>query len=99
MKKRVIVGSEFDDTQVEVVKSVQEQQAEVTANENKTRNRLSYCLIGVGGVFLIVSALIGLYDGSFDELKMVWMSESPLAGGLFGYYFGSQRSNSGNKKG
>ncbi|MDJ0858405.1 MAG: hypothetical protein QNJ03_04945 [Dinoroseobacter sp.] len=100
MKKKVVVGDAFDSMDAKIVTASDtsgEIEAKAKAKEGSVKANLAYGAIAGGGVFLMGAAGIGLYDGSFDELRSVWLAFGPVAGGIFGYYFGGTGTkNDGN---
>ena len=97
-KKAVIVGDAFDSMDA-VIDNASEVsgviEAKAKAKEGNVRANLAYGAIAGGGVFLAGAAGIGVYDGSFDELSSFWLAYGPIAGGIFGYYFGGTGTKNG----
>ena len=104
-KKTVIVGEAFESMDAEIVEAPETPgviEAKAKAKEGNVKANLAYGAIAGGGVFLTGAATVGLYDGSFDELRSVWIAYGPIAGGIFGYYFGGTGTKNGgnaNKSG
>ena len=102
--KRVVIGDAFDslDAQVEEAKEAESAEvieAKTKANESKTKSNLAYGAVAGGALFLMASAGMGVYDGSFDELQSVWNVFGPIVGGVFGHYFGGTgKKNGGENK-
>lgn len=102
MKKRVVVGDDFDGLEAQVERAAEAESAEVieaktNANESKTKSNLAYGAVAGGALFLMVSAGMGVYDGTFDELQSVWNVFGPIAGGVFGHYFGGTGKKNGGE--
>ena len=98
-KKTVIVGDAFDSVDAKIVTpsdTSDEIEAKAKAKEGNVKANLAYGAIAGGGVFLTGAACIGIYDGSFDELRSVWLAFGPVAGGIFGYYFGGTGTKNGS---
>ena len=88
MKLRV--GEEFKSLEAEL--EAHEELAPVIeavahAQLGSARKNVVWFLMAVAGVFLVGAALIGLWDGSFDELGQVWLCVGPVAGVIVGHYF------------
>lgn len=97
-KKTVIVGDAFDSMNAEIDNTPEASgviEATAKANEGNVRANLAYGAIAGGGLFLTGAAGIGVYDGSFDELSSFWLAYGPIAGGIFGYYFGGTGTKNG----
>jgi hypothetical protein len=62
---------------------------------SRTRDRVSYLVLGcvIGAVGL--AAIYGMITGSFGGLRNVWDAGGPIVGGIIGYYFHRSRKDSG----
>ena len=97
-RKTVIVGDAFSSMNAEIDKAPEISgviEAKTKAKESNVRANLAYGAIAGGGVFLTGAAVVGVYDGSFDELSSFWLAYGPIAGGIFGYYFGGTGTKNG----
>lgn len=88
MKRRVNVGKDFDITNVSVEDEVKKKTA-------TTQSILVNSMVAIGAVFLLGAALMGLYDGTFDELNAVWDPLAILFGMVITYYFGPKGGEGG----
>lgn len=103
MKKCVVVGDAFDSLNARVEKAAEAESAEVIeaktkANESKTKSNLAYGAVAGGALFLMAAAGMGAYDGTFGELQNIWNVFGPIAGGVFGHYFGGTGKKNGCEK-
>jgi hypothetical protein len=85
MKFEIDPGPEFDVTRVEILKA----KSEYWAHQSKTLARLIATVFCA--VFIAAAAILGLLDGSFDELSAVWYVAGPLAFFLVGYAQGEAK--------
>jgi hypothetical protein len=72
MARRVNVGQEFE--------------ADAVLIDTKVRRSVAYVVLGLGVVFLVGAALLGLYSQNWNSLEKVWSVLGPIYGGVAGYY-------------
>lgn len=92
MKKRVIIGDEFESLDASLSKPVEASADVIDAvarvHEGNTRTRVTYGTLGFTALSIIVAGVIGFRDGTFDELERVWAVAGPVVGAIFWHYFG-----------
>lgn len=103
MRFMVRVGQEFEVSEAKVLDS-EILKAETELNKVKqqardTHNRtvITWCVLCIVAIFLIGSALLGLFDRDFSKLQAVYnVAVVPLSA-ILAYYFG-QRGGASNKQ-
>jgi len=83
MKKCVEVGDEFP-LEAKVIS------AKADFFDRKFRAALAICVIAFGGVAAALTFLVGLLDGSYNELQCLWIAYGPVLGAVVGFYFGKR---------
>ena len=56
--------------------------------ETKFRGLIALGVLGFVAIAISVATIIGLQDGTFNELNGVWIAAAPLVGAVVGYYLG-----------
>ena len=56
-------------------------------SRERVRATLSYCLLGSIGIALLLATAIGFYDGSFNEVDLVWGAAALPLGLVLRSYF------------
>jgi hypothetical protein len=93
MRFEVTIGEDFGvkAVAVDTVETVRELSAVFDAcRKTRMRERLTYGFLGSLGCALLVSALIGFRDGSFDEAGTVWALGAAPLGFVLRTYFDRQ---------
>lgn len=83
--KRVAVGQEFE-AQIKFTSA--KDLADI--NDTVTRTRMAWAVFVLASIFLLGSAVLGLYKGEFGELQGVWSVAGPVWTGIAGYFFHRQ---------
>ncbi len=106
MPMRLNVGKEFDQHEAELVEQVGNKavhadfvRARVTANENQTRTYAMVWTLGLVSVFVSGAAILGIIDGSYDELQGTWAVAGPIGTSVLTYYFGGTNGDSNSAPG
>lgn len=81
MKLSIDVGEDFP-LDAEVI------EARARYTETKTRGRIALLILGLAAVAVVTATIIGLADGSFNELNCVWIAAGPFIGAVVGHYLG-----------
>jgi len=89
-KYKVTIGEEFvvDGVEITNVKSV-ERLAAIDGRRRRERQQapLAYGVLGLFSAAFVASAVIGWYDGSYDELLAVWVTGHGWATFVIGRFF------------
>lgn len=89
-KYKVVVGDTFEVDAVDVsdvaaVVALAEVAAE--KEKRKTREKLTYSIVGAVFAALMVAVAIGFVDGTYDEVSAIWAAAAMPLGYVFGTYF------------
>jgi multidrug transporter EmrE-like cation transporter len=89
-KYSVSIGDDFliDAVEVEDIDAVERLAAIAERRAAKKRETsIAYAVLGFIGLAITVSAVVGLIDGSYNELAGVWATGSIWVGVILGRYF------------
>lgn len=56
--------------------------------ETRFRGLVALGVLTFVAIAISVATIVGLQDGSFNELNGVWIAAAPLVGAVVGYYLG-----------
>ena len=84
MKRSVKVGRRFEGLDAEVL------EATARVAKAKTANGLAWLFLSGFFIALSAASVIGVVDGTFNELNAVWIVAAPVLGAVITYYFGGR---------
>ncbi|MEO1657549.1 MAG: hypothetical protein AAFR65_07495 [Pseudomonadota bacterium] len=97
MTTRVRIGEPFEGLEVEsdtpnehTVKLIQ---ATAQLEDSRTRKSLTIGAIGFCMLIVLIAGVIGIIDGTFNEVQAVYNVIGPVTAVIFGYYFGARRTD------
>lgn len=89
-KYKVTVGKPFaiDGVEIEDIEAV-EKLAAIDERRDTARHqaRITYGMLGFMALAITATAMLGWWDGSYNELNAVWASGSIWVGTVLGRYF------------
>lgn len=86
----VLIGKEFEIQGVEIEDASSVDNLTRTQGEwlrNKFRQTLTIWMLSAAAIALVTATIIGVYDGSFDEVGSVWKAIGWPLGLIMGAYF------------
>jgi hypothetical protein len=89
-KYKVTVGKPFaiDGVEIEDIEAVEKLAAiEERRDTARHRARITYGVLGFMSLAITATAMVGWWDGSYNELNAVWASGSIWVGMVLGRYF------------
>jgi hypothetical protein len=98
MKWKVVVGEDFDiEVSAAVVNSLGKEidvgvaNAQARLRFEQARGWIALAITSSVLLFTGGAGVLGLFEGSFEKLDLVWLVTGPFAGALAGYYFGGTK--------
>jgi len=67
---------------------------EVRLIKNKSRQFVTYVVVGLGSALILGAAIKGVVAGDFSALGIIWAVVGPVYGAIGGHYFRTTREKS-----